>query len=262
MDGRRSEYASDSAPRAASVNPLLRRTSALAGAPAATPEVTEPLGQRENQEAQEGQAPGAEPVAGIGALEYVDPREAWPTGDAELRRWLADTPRPLSLATGLDLQPMGTVEQPYDDSLVLTTTSGDKVVVVVETGTSSDDALGRLMRAVAASDAKAVIWATAQPRNEHIATMSWLNRLVAERSYIVQLRAVRIDSSLPAPIFTPALRPPRREDMAPDAPRSPVSPEANRGRRADDWPSVALVERGTGHETTEGSADQGESVGS
>jgi hypothetical protein len=192
-------------------------------------------------------APAVTAVSGIGQLRYVEPHLLWPGGEGELLAWLARNPEPLSIVTGLSLRPAAEGKYPTESSLVLETDGGDPVVVVVDLGESSDNALGRLMRMVAATEAKAAIWAAASARADHLASMSWLNRMVAEKSFIVQLRGVRIDDSRPAPIFGPMLRPARRDDKPP-AERSTEPPTeqdtpSDYGRRADDWPSVSLIER-------------------
>jgi len=187
--------------------------------------------------------PVAAGAPGIGALRYVEPQVLWPGGEGELLAWLGDNPEPLAVITGLSLRPATDGRPQAESSLVLETDDGDPVVVVLDLGESSDNSLGRLMRMVAATEAKAAIWAAATARPEHLASMSWLNRMVAEKSFIVQLRGVRIDDSRPAPIFGPMLRPARRDDKPPaDAPAEPGTPP-NYGRRADDWPAVSLIER-------------------
>ncbi len=182
-------------------------------------------------------------TVGIGELHYAEPQALWPGGEGELLAWLADNPEPLAVVTGLSLRPATDGRPQAESSLVLETDDGDPVVVVLDLGESSDNSLGRLMRMVAATEAKAAIWAAATARPEHLASMSWLNRMVAEKSFIVQLRGVRIDDSRPAPIFGPMLRPARHDDKPPaDAPAAPGTPPTF-GRRADDWPAVSLIER-------------------
>jgi hypothetical protein len=181
--------------------------------------------------------------SGIGQLRYAEPSVLWPGGEGELLAWLARNPEPLGIATGLSLRPLADGRSQPDQSLLLETDTGEPVVVVLDLGESSDQALGRLMRMVAATDAKAAIWAAATARNEHLASMSWLNRMVAEKSFIVQLRGVRIDDSRPAPIFGPLLRPARHDDKPPTAPPKDQETPPDFGRRADDWPSVSLIER-------------------
>jgi hypothetical protein len=178
----------------------------------------------------------------FGLLRDVDPRELWLAGEGELLAWLGQNPEPLAAATGLALRPLAGGATAPVDCLVLETDAGDRVVVVVDLGESSDKTLGRLMRTVAATGATTSIWLASAPRNEHLASMSWLNRTVTERSFILQLRGVRIDDSRPAPLFGAILRPPRHDDLPGGEPAA--GPSATFGRRADDWPSVTLIERG------------------
>jgi hypothetical protein len=201
------------------------------------------LSSRPPSEADSGQQTvNATDTSRFGDLRYLEPLELWPGGESELLAWLGQNPEPLAKATGLELRPLAVDATPPDESLVLETDAGERVVVVVDMGESSDNALGRLMRTVAATGAKASIWAAGAPRNEHLASMSWLNRTVTERSFILQLRAVRIDDSRPAVLFGPMLRPSRHDDV----PRTttPAAAGVEVGRRADDWPSVTLIERG------------------
>ena len=245
MDGRRDELfgsGSGTRPLVASSEPLQRHPGLTPESASSTPETKTAAAGEANARPVAAQAI-AEPT-GIGTLHYIEPRELWPAREGDLLRWLAQNPEPLSVATGLRLRPSADGGPETDESLVLETDTGDPVVVVLDLGESSDNALGRLMRTVAATDAKAAIWAVGSARSEHLASMSWLNRMVAERSFILQLRAVRIDDSRPALILGPMLRPPRHDDRPPLVPPADASTSPEFGRRADDWPTVSLIERG------------------
>jgi len=242
MDGRRDDQIGSGS----GTRPLVASTEPLPRHPGLTSEPATAAG--DTQPAAAASAPvTAQAVAeatGIGQLHYIEPRELWPAGEGALLRWLAQNPESLAIATGLKLRPLAEGAPAQDESLVLETDTGDPVVVVLDLGESSDNALGRLMRTVAATDAKAAIWAVGSARSEHLASMSWLNRMVAERSFILQLRAVRIDDSRPALILGPMLRPPRHDDRPPLVPPAEASTSPQFGRRADDWPTVSLIERG------------------
>ena len=245
MDGRRDEQlgsGSGARPLVASSEPLQRHPGLTPETASSAPETKAAAATEATARPATAQAV-AEPT-GIGTLHYIEPRELWPAREGDLLRWLAQNPEPLAVATGLTLRPPADSASQTDESLVLETDTGDPVVVVLDLGESSDNALGRLMRTVAATDAKAAIWAVGSARSEHLASMSWLNRMVAERSFIVQLRAVRIDDSRPALILGPMLRPPRHDDRPPLTPPAEASTSSEFGRRADDWPTVSLIERG------------------
>jgi hypothetical protein len=240
MDGRRDDlFGSGSGTR-----PLIASSEPLQRHPGLSPELVGSAAEAEATPAKPVTAQAVAEPTGIGQLHYIEPRELWPAQEGDLLRWLAQNPEPLAIATGLKLRRLADGAPPPDESLVLETDSGDPVVVVLDLGESSDNALGRLMRVVAATDAKAAIWAVGSARSEHLASMSWLNRMVAERSFIVQLRAVRIDESRPALILGPMLRPPRHDDRPPMVAPADASTSPEFGRRADDWPTVSLIERG------------------
>ena len=241
MDGRRDDLigsGSGTRPLAAPTEPLQRH-------PGLTPEPADHSAAPEAAAHPVTAQAVAEPT-GIGQLHYIEPGELWPARERDLLTWLAQNPEPLAVATGLKLRPLAEGAPRPDESLVLETDTGEPVVVVLDLGESTDNALGRLMRTVAATDARAAIWAVGSARSEHLASMSWLNRMVAERSFIVQLRAVRIDDSRPALILGPMLRPPRHDDRPPMVPPADASASPEFGRRADDWPTVSLIERGAG----------------
>jgi hypothetical protein len=239
MDGRRDDlFGSGSGTR-----PLSAPTEPLQRHPGLTPDVVDAVA-APDAPARPVTAQAVAESTGIGELHYIEPGELWPAREADLLTWLGQNPEPLAVATGLKLRPLAEGAPRPDESLLLATDTGDPVVVVLDLGESSDNALGRLMRMVAATDAKAAIWAVGSARREHLASMSWLNRMVAERSFIVQLRAVRIDDSRPALILGPMLRPPRHDDRPPLVPPADGAASPEFGRRADDWPTVSLIERG------------------
>jgi hypothetical protein len=240
MDGRRD----DPIGSGSGTRPLIASSEPLPRHPGLTPEPVSGASEAEATVAKPATAQAVAEPTGIGQLHYIEPRELWPAREGYLLQWLAQNPEPLAVATGLKLRPLADGAPQSDESVVLQTDTGDPVVVVLDLGESSDNALGRLMRTVAATDAKAAIWAVGSARSEHLASMSWLNRMVAERSFIVQLRAVRIDDSRPALILGPMLRPPRHDDRPPLVPPAEASTSPQFGRRADDWPTVSLIERG------------------
>ena len=246
MDGRREELfggGSGTRPLVASSEPLQRHPGLSPESASGTTSETKPAAAEPAVRTVTAQAVAEPTSTGIGTLHYLEPGELG-AREGDLLGWLAENPEPLSVATGLKLRPGSNGAPEPDESLVLETDTGDPVVVVLDLGESSDNALGRLMRTVAATDAKAAIWAVGSARSEHLASMSWLNRMVAERSFIVQLRAVRIDDSRPALILGPMLRPPRHDDRPPLVPPAEPSSSPEFGRRADDWPTVSLIERG------------------
>ena len=50
--------------------------------------------------------------------------------------------------------------------------------------------------------AKVAVWIVADPRPEHVAAMNWLNESSSADFYLLKIEAIRIESSLPAPLLT------------------------------------------------------------
>jgi hypothetical protein len=91
-------------------------------------------------------------------------------------------------------------------TVVATDPDGGQVRIVVELGASSDETFGLLMRQLVASGAKTAVWVCARAQDEHLTSVEWLNREITGRLHVVVIEAVRIDDSVPAPIFRLALR--------------------------------------------------------
>jgi hypothetical protein len=79
---------------------------------------------------------------------------------------------------------------------------GQTVVIENQLEKSDHDHLGKLITYVAALEAKSAVWIVAQPRPEHVQAVNWLNSSGSTPFYLVQLEAVRIDDSRPAPLLT------------------------------------------------------------
>jgi hypothetical protein len=84
-------------------------------------------------------------------------------------------------------------------------------VLIVENQLEATDHshLGQLLTYVAGTDAATVVWIATGFREEHREAIDWLNRRTDEevRFFGVVLEAVRIDDSLPAPLFTVVAKP-------------------------------------------------------
>lgn len=152
-------------------------------------------------------APPPPPADGlpIGKLRRVDPVELW-RSDA-FAAWLGEHLDEVGALVGVKLVPGPPVADATPGTVIAADPDGAPVRLVVELGPSSDETFGLLMRQVAASGSRTVIWVCAQAREEHLASVTWLNREIAGHLHVVTVEAVRIDDSVPAPIFRLALRP-------------------------------------------------------
>jgi hypothetical protein len=150
-------------------------------------------------------APVVEAAAGfpIGRLRRADPVELWRS--AEFATWLGANLDELGTLIGMKLTsaPAGAASP---GTVVATDPEGGQVRVVVELGSSSDETFGLLMRQLVASGAKTAIWVCARAQDEHLTSVEWLNREITGRLHVVVVEAVRIDDSVPAPVFRLAQR--------------------------------------------------------
>jgi hypothetical protein len=150
----------------------------------------------------------------IGRIRRADPVELWRSD--EFATWLGTNLDELSSLLGVKLAaaPAGAASP---GTIVATEPGGGQVRVVVELGTSSDETFGVLMRQLVASGAKTAIWVCAQARDEHLTSVEWLNREITGQLHVVTVEAVRIDDSIPAPVFRLALRAGARANQPPAA---------------------------------------------
>jgi len=139
----------------------------------------------------------------IGRLHRVDPVELWRSQD--FAAWLGENLEEVGRLIGTRLTPAGT-SGATPGTVVATDPDGGQVRVVVELGKSSDETFGLLMRQLVASGAKSAIWVCAEAGDEHLSSVEWLNREIAGHLHVVIVEAVRIDDSMPAPVFRLALR--------------------------------------------------------
>lgn len=179
------------------------------------------------------------PAPSIPTLNLSPANEAWPAGTAPLVRWLRAHPDVLGELVGGTLS-TAPDEVPGIAGAIFLGADGSRLLAVVELGDSSEAMLGALLTSVAASGANRALWICGEPRAEHRAAISWLNRAVDVRCYLARLRAARIGSSPAAPVLDLVVRPPRTTDRH-EAPQ-PDGSEPDAGRRAQDWREIVLGE--------------------
>ena len=165
--------------------------------------------------------PPVEAAAGfpIGRLRHADPDELWRSSD--FATWLAANLGEVGSLIGVRLTP-APAGAASPGTVVATDPDGGQVRVVVELGSSTDETFGLLMRQLVASGAKTAIWVCARAQDEHLTSVTWLNREITGRLHVVVVDAVRIDDSVPAPVFRLALRAPDGPASTPSAPTSAV----------------------------------------
>ncbi|MYB22073.1 MAG: hypothetical protein F4188_01675 [Chloroflexi bacterium] len=141
----------------------------------------------------------------MGQLQEVDLREIWGDESRDFTPWLAENLDHLGEALGLDLRLVESEAGVGSFAVDILAEADDSAVVVIENQLERTDHshLGQLLTYAAGRDALTLIWITPDFRDEHRAALDWLNRWTTEEieAYGVEVRAVRIGDSLPAPEF-------------------------------------------------------------
>ena len=168
----------------------------------------------------------------IGRLERVPLREVWEHEAAGFTTWLEDHIEVLDevLDIGLSSVERERAVGAFKVDLVAEDADGGLVVIENQLAASDHDHLGKVLTYLAALDARGAVWIVARPRPEHMAAVRWLNARTATPFWLVQVEAVRIADSDPAPLFT-VLAGPSEEIRAAGEIRQELS-ERHRNRHA------------------------------
>ena len=155
------------------------------------------------------------PTPVLGRLEEVDLRSVWSSEPYDFTPWLADASNLQFLADSLELPGLELVrtEHPVDSfsADIVCKIVGTEQFVLIENQLERTDHvhLGQLLTYAAKFDAQAVVWVARSFTDAHRAAIDWLNRITAKEYALfgVEVRAVRIANSLPAPLFDVVARP-------------------------------------------------------
>jgi hypothetical protein len=81
--------------------------------------------------------------------------------------------------------------------------SGDPVIIENQLGKSDHDHLGKLITYLSSFESKKAIWIVAEPRQEHINAINWLNEGGNDCNfYLLKIEGIKIGNSNPAPLIT------------------------------------------------------------
>lgn len=151
----------------------------------------------------------------LGRLQPVDLREVWPSEPYNFTPWLAEGDNLAFLAESLGLPGLQLVKAEH----AVDSFSADIVAriidtehhVLIENQLERTDHLhlGQLLTYAPRFDAKIVVWVARQFTEAHRAALDWLNSITDERYafFGVEVQAVRIGDSLPAPQFNLVAKP-------------------------------------------------------
>jgi hypothetical protein len=162
------------------------------------------------------------PAFGIGRLRRIPAAGAFGTTNEQLRSWLAANMDAVGEVTGHTWHAAVTDRSASGSPTVLMATAPEgRAVFEADPAESTSESLGRLITGLVESAATFGVWLAADPRPEHVAAVAWLNASGEAAFYLIQLEAVRIDDSAPAPWMTMVVRPGRDDVEA-----EPATPPA------------------------------------
>lgn len=126
---------------------------------------------------------------------------------------------------------------------------GKVVIIESQLESSNHDHLGKIITYASGLDASKIIWIVANARSEHKSAIEWLNHTTTKdiNFFLIELKAYRIGSSLPAPKFEIAEMP---NDFSKTANVMSDNKELNRSQAAryDFW--TRLIEYSSSSEIT------------
>lgn len=149
-------------------------------------------------------------VSSVGRLRRVGLREVWPHEALDFTKWLGDNLDVLNEVLGLSLQNPESEQAAGDFRVDIVAEEADGTPVIIENqlGQSDHAHLGKIITYLTGLEAKKAIWIVADPRPEHVASISWLNsESSTAKFYLVKVEAVRIGTSDPAPLLTKIVAP-------------------------------------------------------
>jgi hypothetical protein len=151
----------------------------------------------------------------LGRVRPVPLREVWTSEPYSFDPWLMQPENLQFLAESLGLPGLEviTAQQqigPFFADIVCKIVDTDHVVLIENQLDQADHRhLGQVLTYAPHVDAKICVWVAERIRDEHRAAVDWLNRITGEGYgfFGVEVQAVRIADSMPAPLFNVVARP-------------------------------------------------------
>lgn len=146
-------------------------------------------------------------MTGLGQIQKIDVREAWPNEAASFTPWLEEHIGELGEVLGLDLEvesreaPVGAFSL---DLLARDSGTGRPVIIENQLEPTDHDHLGKLLTYAGGHDANVIVWVAREFREEHRQALDWLNQRTSDETefFGVRVEVWKIDDSRPAPHFT------------------------------------------------------------
>lgn len=153
-------------------------------------------------------------MAELGKLQRVSLKDVWREDERQFAGWLAGEETLSLLSKALDME-LDLEETNYRagslavDLICVERSSGRKVVIKRNLSESDHSDLGRMLAEVAGLEAMTSVWIAESIKDEHRATLDWLNRVTGKdvSFYGVEMELWRIGGSPVAPRFHVVSRP-------------------------------------------------------
>ncbi len=142
----------------------------------------------------------------LGTLRQYDIRDVWKDEARDFTPWLLNNVEELSAAIGLDLE-LHQAEHPVGrfslDLIGVIAGTQDRVIIENQLDSSDHKHFGQLLTYAGGTDAKYVIWIAREFRDEYLSAIKWLNDGTTDdiNFFAIEVSAVKIGDSLPAPLF-------------------------------------------------------------
>lgn len=150
----------------------------------------------------------------LGRLKEIDIRELWAHEQYNFSNWLAKEENIdlLNDTVGLTLTDIDKevyVGSYRCDLVAVDETTGVKIIIENQLGSTDHDHLGKVITYASGLDANVIIWIVKEAREEHKSAIEWLNNNMAKEIsfFLIEIKAYKIGDSLPAPMFSVVEKP-------------------------------------------------------
>lgn len=149
----------------------------------------------------------------LGKIHSLNPRDVWNAEDRHFTPWLADNIELLADALNIKIEPDPRTEVQIGsfkaDIIAKREGSESQILVENQLEDTNHTHLGQLITYASGMDIETVVWIAPRFREEHRAAIDWLNSISESRVnfFGLQVEALRIDESAPAPRLNIVCRP-------------------------------------------------------
>ncbi len=153
----------------------------------------------------------------IGTVSPVALRDVWPKEDADFTPWLTANIGELDRELGIGLQNARSEQSAGTFRVdIVADTDGGSLAIENQYGRSDHKHFGQLLTYIAHPDQEISqgIWIVEEARDEHVKAVERLNEAEKLRIWMVEAKAIRIEDSLPAPVFEVVVAPPEDSDRS------------------------------------------------